>query len=96
MPFLLQNKPFYINFLAALLLGCIAGLVNLLPVFFLDSSEFLLGQFFVILSLLLLGWRYAIITFIISTGFIFYRWGHAWVIHCFCLRAYIFTIILPV
>ena len=78
MPFLLQNKPFYINFLAALLLGCIAGLVNLLPVFFLDSSEFLLGQFFVILSLLLLGWRYAIITFIISTGFIFYRWGHAW------------------
>lgn len=64
--------------MTAVLLGCIAGVVNLLPIWFLDSSEFLLGQLFVILSLLLLGWRFAVITFILSTGFIFYRWGHAW------------------
>ena len=75
---MLKNKPVYFNFMTAVLLGCIAGVVNLLPIWFLDSSEFLLGQLFVILSLLLLGWRFAVITFILSTGFIFYRWGHAW------------------
>ncbi|MEZ7276433.1 response regulator [Pseudoalteromonas sp. 68 DY56-GL68] len=92
---MLVHKPPYFSFLAAVLLGAVAGVTNLLPIFFLDSSEFLLGQFFVILSLLLFGWRFALITFVISTGFIFYRWGHAWpsvvfaleliFLHVFCL-----------
>ena len=98
---MLQNKPSYFNFLAAVLLGCIAGVVNLLPIWFLDSSEFLLGQFFVILSLLLLGWRYAIITFLISTGFIFYRWGHAWpsivfALELICLQVFCLSKARPV
>ena len=92
---MLVHKPPYFSFFAAVLLGAVAGVTNLLPIFFLDSSEFLLGQFFVILSLLLFGWRFALITFVISTGFIFYRWGHAWpsvvfaleliFLHVFCL-----------
>ncbi|PAY00073.1 hybrid sensor histidine kinase/response regulator [Pseudoalteromonas sp. HM-SA03] len=61
-----------------LVLGLLGGLANLLPIWFLDSSEFLFGQLFVLFILLLCGWRYAIIAVMIGAGFIWYRWGHAW------------------
>ncbi|WP_240503615.1 MULTISPECIES: hybrid sensor histidine kinase/response regulator [Pseudoalteromonas] len=60
------------------LLGISGGLANLLPFFFLDSSEFLFGQLFVLLTLMLFGWRYALVCAAIGAGFIFYRWGHCW------------------
>ncbi|WP_234401337.1 hybrid sensor histidine kinase/response regulator [Pseudoalteromonas sp. T1lg23B] len=60
------------------LLGIAGGLANLLPFFFLDSSEFLFGQLFVLLTLVLFGWRYALLCAAIGAGFIFYRWGHSW------------------
>uniref|UniRef100_UPI00387F4A84 response regulator n=1 Tax=Pseudoalteromonas mariniglutinosa TaxID=206042 RepID=UPI00387F4A84 len=67
-----------------------------MPLWFLGSSEFLLGQFFVILSMLLFGWRLALMSFLLSSGFMFYRWEHAWpaivfaleliYLHVFCLQ----------
>ncbi|TMN70603.1 hybrid sensor histidine kinase/response regulator [Pseudoalteromonas sp. S1727] len=68
----------YFAFCCSLLLGVLAGFVNLLPFWFLDSSEFLFGQFFVLICLLLFGLRYALIACVISAMFIFYRWGHCW------------------
>ncbi|AZZ95845.1 ATP-binding protein [Pseudoalteromonas sp. R3] len=62
----------------AVLLGLLGGFANLLPLWFLDSSEFLLGQLFVILALMSLGWRYALLCVAIGAAFIFYRWGHCW------------------
>ncbi|OHU94483.1 hybrid sensor histidine kinase/response regulator [Pseudoalteromonas byunsanensis] len=64
--------------IVTLLLGISGGLANLLPFFFLDSSEFLFGQLFVLLSLVLFGWRYALLCAAIGAAFIFYRWGHSW------------------
>jgi two-component system, sensor histidine kinase len=74
----LANKQHVFNFVVCCLFGITAAFVNTLPILFIDSSEFLLGQFFVLLSLLLFGWRYAILVFCFSTLGIFYRWGHAW------------------
>ena len=68
----------YFAVCCSVLLGILAGFVNLLPFWFLDSSEFLFGQFFVLICLLLFGLRYALITCAISAMFIFYRWGHCW------------------
>lgn len=68
----------YFALVCSVLLGLIAGGVNLLPFWFLDSSEFLFGQFFVLLCLLKFGWRYALITLFLSSCFIFARWGHSW------------------
>lgn len=68
----------YFAFCCSILLGVLAGLVNLLPFWFLDSSEFLFGQLFVLVCLLLFGLRYALIACTISAMFIFYRWGHCW------------------
>lgn len=56
----------------------LGGVANLLPIWFLDSSEFLLGQLFVLFVLLLFGWQYAVIAVAIGAAFIFYRWGHCW------------------
>ncbi|WP_022944613.1 ATP-binding protein [Pseudoalteromonas ruthenica] len=84
------------KFLVACLLGLIGGLTHLIPVWFLDSSEFLFGQIFVLLSLVALGLRYSVITLAIASAFIFYRWQHAWPsiaflleliwLHWFCCR----------
>ncbi|WP_342366021.1 hybrid sensor histidine kinase/response regulator [Pseudoalteromonas sp. S16_S37] len=60
------------------LLGTLGGAANLLPFFFLDASEFLFGQLFVLLCLVLFGWQYALVAVAIGAGFIFYRWGHSW------------------
>lgn len=57
--------------------GLLGGLTNLIPIWFLDSSEFLFGQFFVLCVLLLFGWHYASIAVAIGAAFIYYRWGHA-------------------
>ncbi|RRS07972.1 response regulator [Pseudoalteromonas sp. J010] len=59
-------------------LGVLGGLANLLPIWFLDSSEFLFGQLFVLFVLLLCGWRYAVIAVAVGASFLFYRWGHCW------------------
>jgi signal transduction histidine kinase len=56
----------------------IGGFVNLLPFWFLDSSEFLFGQLFVLCCLVLFGWKYAFLAVCITGSFIFYRWGHSW------------------
>ncbi|MEJ6473220.1 hybrid sensor histidine kinase/response regulator [Pseudoalteromonas piscicida] len=61
-----------------LILGILGGLANLLPIWFLDSSEFLFGQLFVLFILLLCGWRYALVAVAIGGAFIWYRWGHCW------------------
>ncbi|MBQ4834989.1 MULTISPECIES: response regulator [Pseudoalteromonas] len=81
----------------ALFLGVVGGIANLLPIWFLDSSEFLFGQLFVILCLLALGWRYAIIAVGVGALFLLYRWGHCWAslvflfeilwLQLFCIRA---------
>jgi len=68
----------YFAFSCSVVLGLLAGAVNLLPFWFLDSSEFLFGQFFVVLTLLCFGLRYALLTCVFSAAFIFYRWGHCW------------------
>ncbi|MBB1470892.1 response regulator [Pseudoalteromonas sp. SG41-5] len=75
MPFF-QHR--YFAFSCSILLGVLAGFVNLLPFWFLDSSEFLFGQLFVLICLLLFGLRYALVACTISAAFIFYRWGHCW------------------
>ena len=62
----------------AILLGLLGGCANLLPLYFFDSSEFLFGQTFVILSLVFVGLRYSLLSLAIVTGFLFYRWGHSW------------------
>ncbi|WP_440056809.1 response regulator (plasmid) [Pseudoalteromonas sp. T1lg65] len=59
-----------------LLFGVLGGIANLLPFWFLDSSEFLFGQLFVLLILLRFGWPYAVVAVAISGCFIWYRWGH--------------------
>ena len=41
----------------AVLLGLLGGLVNLSPLYFFDSSEFLFGQVFVLCSLVFIGLR---------------------------------------
>lgn len=64
--------------LFAIVFGIIGGLTNLVPIWFLDSSEFLFGQLFVLCVLLLFGWQYAVLAVAIGAAFIFYRWGHAW------------------
>lgn len=93
---LLASKHRYFNFIVSCLFGITAAFVNTLPILFINSSEFLLGQFFVLLSLLLFGWRYSLVVFTLSTLGIFYRWGHAWPsivfgleilwVYFFCLR----------
>ncbi|WP_010557163.1 response regulator [Pseudoalteromonas marina] len=80
----------------AILLGLIGGLVNLLPLYFFDSSEFLFGQFFVLCSLVFTGLRYSCLTLAIVSSFLLYRWGHCWPsivyllellwLYIFCLR----------
>ena len=80
----------------AVLLGLIGGLVNLLPLYFFDSSEFLFGQIFVLCSLVFTGLRYACLTLAIVSSFLLYRWGHCWPsivyllelgwLYVFCLR----------
>lgn len=80
----------------AILLGLLGGCANLLPLYFFDSSEFLFGQTFVILSLVFAGLRYSLLSLTIVTGFLFYRWGHSWTsivyvlelfwLYTFCLK----------
>ncbi|TMO61056.1 hybrid sensor histidine kinase/response regulator [Pseudoalteromonas aurantia] len=72
----LNNK--YKPVLFTVILAMIGGFVNLLPFWFLDSSEFLFGQLFVLSCLVLFGWKYAILAACITGSFIFYRWGHSW------------------
>ncbi|ASM50562.1 hypothetical protein PESP_a2618 [Pseudoalteromonas espejiana DSM 9414] len=62
----------------AVLLGLLGGLVNLSPLYFFDSSEFLFGQVFVLCSLVFIGLRYACLSLVIVSGFLLYRWGHCW------------------
>ncbi|BBN83470.1 hypothetical protein PA25_34550 [Pseudoalteromonas sp. A25] len=68
----------YTPLLVTLLLGTLGGGANLLPFFFLDASEFLFGQLFVLLCLVLFGWKYACLAVALGGCFIFYRWGHSW------------------
>jgi len=80
----------------AVLLGLLGGLVNLSPLYFFDSSEFLFGQVFVLCSLVFIGLRYACLSLAIVSGFLLYRWGHCWPsivyllelfwLYTFCLR----------
>ncbi|MCK8118583.1 response regulator [Pseudoalteromonas sp. 2CM37A] len=80
----------------AVLLGLLGGLVNLSPLYFFDSSEFLFGQLFVLCSLVFTGLRYACLSLAIVSGFLLYRWGHCWPsivyllelcwLYAFCLR----------
>ncbi|WP_462172145.1 hybrid sensor histidine kinase/response regulator [Pseudoalteromonas xiamenensis] len=64
--------------LCTVTLGVVGGFANLLPFWFLDSSEFLFGQLFVLCVLLLFGWQYALLAVAIGAGFIYYRWDHCW------------------
>ncbi|MFC3034744.1 ATP-binding protein [Pseudoalteromonas fenneropenaei] len=64
--------------LATLCLGLLGGAVNLLPFWFLNSSEFLFGQLLVLCVLLLFGWQYALAAVAIGAIFIYSRWEHCW------------------
>ncbi|MBQ4852284.1 ATP-binding protein [Pseudoalteromonas sp. MMG012] len=77
MPLLALNNK-YKPIILTLALATIGGFVNLLPIWFLDSSEFLFGQLFVLSCLVLFGWQYAVLAIAITGSFIFYRWGHSW------------------
>lgn len=68
----------YFALIGSIVLAVFAGFFNLLPFWFLDSSEFLLGQLFVLFCLLSFGLRSAILACTVSAAFIFYRWGHCW------------------
>lgn len=70
----------------SLILGVLGGLINLLPLWFLDNSEFLLGQAFVLGALVSLGLRNSFIVLTIVSAFIFYRWGHSWPTMVFLLE----------
>ncbi|MAD89284.1 MAG: hybrid sensor histidine kinase/response regulator [Pseudoalteromonas sp.] len=72
--------------LLAMVLGVCGGFINLLPLWFLDNSEFLLGQAFVLGALVTLGFRYSLLVLSIVTAFIFYRWGHSWPTMVFLLE----------
>lgn len=72
----------------AILLGLLGGCANLLPLYFFDSSEFLFGQTFVILSLVFAGLRYSLLSLAIVTGFLFYRWGIAGPVLFMCLSCF--------
>jgi len=84
------------KWILAVLLGLLGGLVNLSPLYFFDSSEFLFGQVFVLCSLVFIGLRYACLSLAIVSGFLLYRWGHCWPsivyllelfwLYAFCLR----------
>ncbi|CCQ10123.1 putative signal transduction histidine kinase two-component system with Protein-glutamate methylesterase domain [Pseudoalteromonas luteoviolacea B = ATCC 29581] len=80
------SKHSLFPFICTVLLGAMGGLVNLMPFWFLDSSEFLFGQLFVICALLLFGWKYALFAVAIGAAFIFYRWGHCWPSFVFALE----------
>lgn len=72
----IQHRYFALT--GTIVLAVLAGFFNLLPFWFLDSSEFLLGQLFVLFCLLSFGLRYAVLACAVSAAFIFYRWGHCW------------------
>jgi len=84
------------KWILAVLLGLLGGVVNLSPLYFFDSSEFLFGQVFVLCSLVFIGLRYACLSLVIVSGFLLYRWGHCWPsivyllelfwLYAFCLR----------
>ena len=76
--FLVIFQHRYFVLFCSIILAVLAGFANLLPFWFLDSSEFLFGQLFVLLSLLFFGLRYALFACCVSAAFIFYRWGHCW------------------
>ena len=65
-------------FLLAFVLGILGGAINLLPLWFLDNSEFLFGQAFVLGALVTIGFRHSLLVLTIVTAFIFYRWNHSW------------------
>jgi len=66
------------SIILAIFLGVLGGSINLLPLWFLDNSEFLFGQAFVLGALVTLGFRHSVLVLAIVTAFIFYRWGHSW------------------
>ncbi|MEQ3514585.1 ATP-binding protein [Pseudoalteromonas sp. BZB3] len=72
-----MNKTISPIFLA-FVLGILGGAINLLPLWFLDNSEFLFGQAFVLGALVTIGFRHSLLVLTIVTAFIFYRWGHSW------------------
>lgn len=72
--------------LLSIILGVLGGLINLLPLWFLDNSEFLLGQAFVLGALISLGLRHSFLVLSIVSAFIFYRWGHSWPTMVFLLE----------
>ncbi|MFT5163602.1 MAG: signal transduction histidine kinase/ActR/RegA family two-component response regulator [Alteromonadaceae bacterium] len=64
--------------LFASFLGVFGGLVHLFPIWFLSSSEFLLGQIFPLIVLIQFGLRYALLSASIASAFICFKWSHAW------------------
>ncbi|OUL56595.1 ATP-binding protein [Pseudoalteromonas ulvae] len=62
----------------AIILGLIGGGVNLLPFYFLSSTEFLFGQAFALYALLIYGPRYGFIASLIAANFLWLKWDHAW------------------
>ncbi|MDP4982891.1 ATP-binding protein [Pseudoalteromonas tunicata] len=65
-------------FIKAIALGLMGGGVNLLPLYFLSSTEFIFGQVFALYALLRFGPRIGFIVSIIAACFLWFKWGHAW------------------
>lgn len=59
-------------------LALIAACANFIPLSFLDSSEFLFGQFFVIITLVVFGLTPALLVLACSAVSIYFLWGHSW------------------
>lgn len=72
-----MNKKL-LAYLICIFLGIIGGTTNLLPFWFLDNSEFLLGQIFVLGALITFGFRHSLIVLAIVSIFIYFRWQHSW------------------
>jgi len=76
---MITRTLFFSNFwFKSLLLGCLGGLVNLIPLSFLSNTEFLFGQVFALYTLIKFGTRYALIASLIASSFIYFKWGHVW------------------
>ncbi len=71
----ITKNPFLIK---SILLGISAGLINLIPIYFLSSTEFLFGQAFALYALLIFGPRYALLVSLLASSALFLKWGHAW------------------
>ena len=82
-----MNKKL-LDYLICILLGIIGGTTNLLPIWFLDNSEFLLGQIFVLVALITFGFRHSLIVLAFVSVFIYLRWQHSWPTLVFLLEIF--------